>query len=196
MKEDLTAEGEAILGDVGTIQPTGYLPLYCQIIDYIVQSQISSFSLAFVVIFALMVLVFRSLRLGALSVLPNTFPVFLTLGLMGIAGIHLDLGTVTIAAVVIGIVVDDTIHFLYRYKVELQAARGDHERAVERTCATAGAALTATTLILAAGFLVLTLASVKSVIYFGLLTSTAMVAGLLGDRIIMPALLTAIRPRL
>ena len=196
LKEDLTAEGEAILGDVGTIQPTGYLPLYCQIIDYIVQSQISSFSLAFVVIFALMVLVFRSLRLGALSVLPNTFPVFLTLGLMGIAGIHLDLGTVTIAAVVIGIVVDDTIHFLYRYKVELQAARGDHERAVERTCATAGAAMTATTLILAAGFLVLTLASVKSVIYFGLLTSTAMVAGLLGDLIIMPALLTAIRPRL
>lgn len=196
LKEDLTAEGEAILGDVGTIQPTGYLPLYCQIIDYIVQSQISSFSVAFVVIFVLMVLVFRSLRLGALSVLPNAFPVFLTLGLMGVAGIHLDLGTVTIAAVVIGIVVDDTIHFLYRYKVELQASGGDHERAVERTCATAGAAMTATTLILAAGFMVLTLASVKSVIYFGLLTSTAMVAGLLGDLIIMPALLTAIRPRL
>lgn len=193
---DMTAAGDTILGSHGTIQPTGYLPLYCQIIDYIVQSLISSFSLAFAVIFALMVLVFRSLRLGALSVLPNTFPIFLTLGMMGIAGIHLDLATVTIAAVVIGIVVDDTIHFLYRYRVELAAAEGDHERAAERTCATAGAAMTATTLILAAGFLVLTLASVKSVIYFGLLTSTAMIAGLLGDLVILPALLTAIRPRL
>jgi len=196
LMDDLTASGEAILGSHGAIQRTGYLPLYCQIIDYIVQSQISSFSLAFAVIFALMVLVFRSLRLGALSVLPNTFPIFLTLGLMGIARIHLDLATVTIAAVVIGIVVDDTIHFLYRYRVELAASGGDHERAAERTCATAGAAMTATTLILAAGFGVLCLASVKSVIYFGLLTSTAMLAGLLGDLVIMPALLTAIRPRL
>ncbi len=194
--DDLTLEGEGIIGDTGEIQRTGYLPLYCQIIDYIVQSQISSFSLAFVVIFVLMVLVFRSLRLGALSVLPNVFPVFLTLGMMGLVGIHLDLGTVTIAAVVIGIVVDDTIHFLYRYRVELRAAEGDHELAAERTCATAGAAMTATTMILAAGFLVLTLASVKSVIYFGLLTASAMGAGLLGDLVILPALLVAIRPRL
>ena len=194
--DDAMIQGEDALGEFGVIQPTGYLPLYCQIIDYIVQSQISSFSLAFAVIFVLMVVVFRSIKLGALSVMPNIFPIFLTLGFMGLLGIHLDLATVTIAAVVIGIVVDDTIHFLYRYKVELTASDGDHARAVERTCATAGAAMTATTCILTAGFLVMTLAGVKSVIYFGLLTSFAMVAGLLGDLIILPALLVTIRPRL
>ncbi len=194
--DDATALGEEAIGDAGIIQPTGYLPLYCQIIDYVVESQISSFSLAFAVIFVLMIVVFRSIKLGALSVMPNVFPIFLTLGIMGLVGIHLDLATVTIAAVVIGIVVDDTIHFLYRYKVELAESGGDHEHAVKRTCATAGAAMTATTCILTAGFLVLTLAGVKSVIYFGLLTSTAMIAGLLGDLIILPALLVTIRPRL
>ncbi len=193
---DTRAEGERIIGDAGTIEPTGYLPLYCSIIDYVVESQISSFSLAFAVIFVLMIVVFRSVRLGALSVMPNVFPIFLTLGIMGLVGIHLDLATVTIAAVVIGIVVDDTIHFLYRYRAELHDVPGDHERAVERACTTAGAAMTCTTLILCAGFLTLTLAGVKSVIYFGLLTSTAMVAGLLGDLLILPALLVTIRPRL
>jgi len=194
--DDAMVLGDEAIGDAGTILPTGYLPLYCQIIDYVVESQISSFSLAFGVIFVLMVVVFRSIKLGALSVMPNVFPIFLTLGFMGLLGIHLDLATVTIAAVVIGIVVDDTIHFLYRYRVELAASDGDHEHAVQRTCATAGAAMTATTGILTAGFLVMTLAGVKSVIYFGLLTSVAMVAGLLGDLIILPALLVTIRPKL
>jgi len=193
---DMQALGEQALGETATIRPSGYLPLYCQIIDYVVESQISSFTLAFVVIFVLMVAVMRSLKLGALSVMPNVFPIFLTLGVMGIAGIHLDLATVTIAAVVIGIVVDDTIHFLYRYRSELRSNGGDHELAAERTCATAGSAMTATTMILAAGFLTLCLAGVKSVIYFGLLTSIAMVAGLLGDLIILPALLVTLRVRL
>ena len=194
--DDMQALADDTLGSAGTARPSGYLPLYCQIIDYVVESQISSFTLAFAVIFALMIIVFRSVKLGALSVMPNMFPIFLTLGVMGLVGIHLDLATVTIAAVVIGIVVDDTIHFLYRYRVELSAAAGDHERAAERTCATAGAAMTSTTMILTAGFLTLTLAGVKSVIYFGLLTSIAMVAGLLGDLIILPALLVTLRPRL
>jgi predicted RND superfamily exporter protein len=85
-----------------TIVPTGYIPLYVQMMDYIVASQISSFALAFVVIFGLLAILFRSFRLALLAVPPNILPIFLTLGVMGAAGIRLDVATVTIAALIMG----------------------------------------------------------------------------------------------
>ena len=103
--------------------------------------------------------------------------------------------TVTIAAVVIGIVVDDTIHFLHRFRHELSGC-GDYAEAALSTLATAGPALVGTSLILAGGFLVLALASVKSIVFFGLLSAVAMVSALVADLVVLPALLVAVRPRL
>jgi len=179
-----------------TLAASGYLPLYVKMMDYIVESQLVSFGLAFVVVFVLIGLLFKSLRMAALSVLPNVLPLFVTLGVMGLAGIRLDVATVTITAIVIGIAVDDTIHYLYRFRTELARCAGDHAEAVRRTSATAGRAIWATTLILCLGFSVLAGASVKSVSYFGLLTALALAVAVVGDLLVLPALLVSLKPKL
>ncbi len=178
-----------------TITPSGYLPLYVTMMDYVVRSQVTSFAFAFIVIFALLALLFRSARMALLAVPANLLPLFVTLGVMGFAGIRLDVATVTIAAIVLGLVVDDTTHFLYRFR-ELLRESGDPEEAVRGTLATTGVAMAVTTLVLVLGFGVLGLATVKSVAYFGLLSATAMASALLADVVLLPALLVTIRPRL
>jgi len=195
--------GEAIdrlvaLADLPTdarIVPSGYVPLYVTMMDYVVRSQITSFAAAFVIIFALLALMYRSLRMAVLAVPANLFPLFLTLGLMGLAGIRLDVATVTIAAIVLGLVVDDTTHFLYRFRESLRVS-GDHEAAVRESLRTTGVAMATTSIVLVAGFSVLVLATVKSVAAFGLLIAVALASALLGDLVVLPALLVTLRPRL
>ncbi len=197
---DLIARAEALakdtLPDTVTVEPSGYLPLYVKMMDYVVESQVSSFGAAFVVVFLLIGLLFRSLKITALAVLPNVLPVFVTLGVMGMLEINLDVATVTITSIIMGIVVDDTIHYLHRFREELKAHDGDFLAASRGAAIKCGRAIGATTVIFTAGFLVLGLASVKSVVYFGLLTSLAMVVALIGDLLILPAVLVALEPRL
>lgn len=177
------------------VRATGYLPLYVKMMDYVVESQVSSFGIAFAVVFLLIGVLFRSVRMTALAVLPNVLPVFVTLGVMGFFGINLDVATVTITAIIIGIVVDDTIHYLHRFRAELVKADGDFGAAADATALGCGRAIGATTLIFTVGFLVLGMASVKSIVYFGLLTALAMVVALLGDLLILPAILLTLKPR-
>lgn len=177
------------------VVPSGYLPLYVTMMDYVVRSQIDSFAIAFLAIFALIGVLFRSARMTLLAVPGNLLPVFATLGLMGVAGIRLDVATVTIAALVLGLVVNDTIHFLFRFRDAL-ARSGDHEQAVRDTVRTTGVAIASTSLCLTLGFAVLALAQVKSVAFFGLLTAFAMASALVADLVLLPALLVVLRPRL
>lgn len=178
------------------VAPAGYLPLYVTMMDYIVDSQVTSFAFAFVFVFLLVGILFRSATIAALSVLPNLLPVFAMLGLMGWAGINLDVATVTITAIVLGIAVDDTIHYLFRYREELRAADGDHAAAAVATARGAGPAILATTVVLCAGFLVLAFAGVKSIAYFGVLSSFAFAVAVVGDLVVLPALLSLIKPKL
>ncbi|MCP4921419.1 MAG: MMPL family transporter [Proteobacteria bacterium] len=175
--------------------PSGYLPLYAKMMDYIVVSQLTSFGLAFVIVFGLLALLFRSIRVAALAVPANLLPVLFVLGLMGVLGIRLDVATVTIAAIVLGLVVDDTVQFLYRFRAEFDVDQ-DHEAAVRRSVGSVGRSLAVTTVVLALGFSVLGLANVKSVIYFGLLISAAMVFALLMDLLVLPAVIMLVRPKL
>jgi predicted RND superfamily exporter protein len=177
------------------IVPTGYLPLYVTMMDYVVSSQIASFAMAFVVIFGLLAALFRSARMALLAMPANLLPLFLTLGVMGVAGIRLDVATVTIAALVLGLVVDDTTHFLFRFREQLHAGL-THEQAVQQTLSTTGVAMTTTTVVLVLGFTVLGLATVKSVAYFGVLSAIALSTALVADVLLMPALLVVLRPRL
>ncbi len=175
--------------------PSGYLPLYVKMMEYIVSSQIRSFGLAFVVVFTLLALLFRSIRVASLAVPANLVPVLLILGVMGTVGVRLDVATVTIAAVVLGLVVDDTVQFLYRLRAELQK-QGDHEQALRATVSSVGRSLAQTTIVLALGFSVLGLANVKSVVWFGLLISLALVFALLFDLLVLPAMVMLTKPRL
>ncbi|MCO4744052.1 MAG: MMPL family transporter [Proteobacteria bacterium] len=177
------------------LEATGYLPLYVTMMDYVVQSQVSSVAVAFVVIFSLLTVLFGSLRLALLAVPANLVPIFMTLGLMGALGIRLDVATVTIAAIVLGLVVDDSLHFLYRYREALRAGCG-HEDAVRDSLSHAGVAMMTTTVALSLGFGVLGLAEVKSVAFFGVLSATAMVVALLADVMLLPALIAFSRPNI
>ncbi|HJN73530.1 MAG TPA: MMPL family transporter [Myxococcota bacterium] len=190
-----TVLAQADMPEGVTLVPSGYLPLYVKMMDYIVESQLKSFGLAFVVVFLLLALLFRSMRIAALAIPANLVPVLFVLGVMGLAEIRLDVATVTIAAIVFGLVVDDTVQFLYRFRAELRAD-GDHEGAIRRTVGSVGRSLAVTTIVLALGFSVLALAEVKSVVYFGVLISIAMLFALLVDLLVLPAVIMLIRPRL
>ncbi len=179
-----------------TLTPAGYLPLYVRMMDFIVRSQVTSFGLAFVVVFALIALLFRSVRLAALAIPANLLPVLVTLGAMGLLGVRLDVATVTIAAVVLGLVVDDTVQFLYRLRHELGVHGEDVDAGVRAAVGTVGRSLAITTVVLVLGFSVLGLAQIKSVIWFGLLIALAMGSALIADLLVLPALVSLLRPRL
>ena len=178
----------SLLGDEG-LQPDGYVPLYVIMIEYILASQVRSFCIAFILVFGLIGLAFRSLRITLICVLPNLAPVLLVLGYMGFAGIPLDIGTAMIAAVLLGIVVDDTIHFVSRFRRETDLSPGDIDGPVNKAVEGAGPAIVATSVILAAGFFILSLASVHSIANFGTLCGLAVLAALAADLLFLPALL-------
>jgi uncharacterized protein len=193
----LTARAREIFRQVGFdprmldgegLRAEGYIPLYVVMNNYILESQVASFVIAFVLVFGLLGLIFRSVRLFAACLFPNVLPVVLMLGFMGFAGITLDIGTVMIAAVMLGIVVDDTIHFLYRFRREALGTPDVSDR-IRATLREAGPAVVTTCVILASGFLILGLASIQSIANFGILSAVTLVVALFCDLLLLPSLL-------
>lgn len=172
---------------------TGIGALWLKLMDYIVSSQIQGFLLAFVAIGAMMVAIFRSFSLGTIAMLPNLSPVAVVLGTMGFAGVFLDYSKIMIAAVAIGIAVDDTIHLVMRYRHEFQRC-GNYAQALEEALVDVGRALFITSVALVAGFLVLTLSVLASEVTQGLLLATTIVVALIADFFLMPALVLTFRP--
>jgi predicted RND superfamily exporter protein len=156
----------------------------------LVDALVNSFGLALLVIVGMIAIIFRSLRAAALSLIPNVLPILLTLGLMGWAGIPLNVATMTIAAVVFGLVVDDTIH-LFRHYVDARC-EGGPVAAIRESAHHTGRRMAITTSVLAAGFLVLCFAQIKSVAWVGLLSAVAIVVALAADLLVLPAVLAAI----
>jgi predicted RND superfamily exporter protein len=172
---------------------TGIGALWLTLLDYIVSSQIQGFLIAFAVVGGMMFLLFRSLRTGIVSLLPNLSPVFLTLGVMGWSGIPLDYNKVFIAGVALGIAVDDTIHLLARYRHEF-LARGDYQEALMAALSDVGRALFITSVALVLGFLVFTLSVMDSSATFGVLLATTIVVALVADFLFLPALVMTLEP--
>ena len=139
-------------------------------------------------------LLFRSLSLGLLALLPNVLAAALVLGLMGWIGLPLDLMTITIAAIVIGIGVDDTIHYIHRYREEV-AMDGDSRAALLRTHRSIGHAIFFTSVTVMAGFSILGLSNFNPTVYFGLLTALSMALALLANLTLLPALLLLAKGR-
>ncbi|MEW5736522.1 MAG: MMPL family transporter [Thermodesulfobacteriota bacterium] len=172
---------------------TGMGALWIRLIDYIVSSQIWGFLLAFAVIAVMMCVVFGSLRLGLLSMIPNLAPVVVTLGIMGWTGITLDYVKLLIACIAIGIAVDDTVHLVTRFRHFFYAA-GRYETALTRSVTDVGRALFITTAVLVAGFAVFIFSDMHSIATFGLLTAGTLITALAADFFLMPALLLVFRP--
>ncbi|MCA9679319.1 MAG: MMPL family transporter [Kofleriaceae bacterium] len=189
---DRRADAETAHVDV---RPSGYLPLYVRITQNITTAQLQSGITAFVLVTLVMSLMLRSLKLGLLSMVPNLLPAMMTLGLMGFVGIPLDLATVLIAAIVIGISVNDTSHIMFRFRHEHRRTPDDPDAAMHRMMLGTGRPVVMSSLILIAGFAVLLGASVKSVYYFGLLTTITTLSALISDLLVTPALILLVNKK-
>ena len=186
--ERLEALAKEEFGEVAHVQANGYLPLYASVIYHIVDSQIRSLAIAIFLILFLMTLWLRSIRLAIISLIPNLFPVLVMLGVMGFFGIYVDAVTAVVAAIVIGVAIDDTVHFLHSWRGAEREGKS-WSGCVERAFHEVGPAICITTLLLVTGYSVLLLADLVTVVYFGLLTIVAALAALVGELLLLPLLL-------
>ncbi|MCW8137997.1 MAG: MMPL family transporter, partial [Planctomycetota bacterium] len=185
--ERIRADGRELVEPVGArLEPAGYGPLYLALIDHLISGQLWSLLTTSLVIVVVLAVLFRSVRYALLSLPANVVPVLATLGFMGWTGIALDGATVLIASIALGVAVDDTIHFVFRLR-ELAESGKDDPAALEETMRTTGRAILASSLVIALGFAVVSLASLKSVALFGVLTAVTMISALLGELVITPA---------
>ena len=173
---------------------TGVVRVSHNVQEYILTTQIDSLSMAVVTSVVTMGLLLGSARLGLFAMIPNLIPLGMTLGLMGMIGIPLNVGTVMIAAVVLGIIVDDTVHFLICYRRAYGSGLSVH-RAVLHTLDKIGRPIVATSIVLTAGFWVMMLATFRPNVNFGLLSGVAIMIGLMADLMVLPAALAVVRPR-
>ncbi len=167
---------------------TGLVPLLVDMQDRLLESQIRSFGLAFLLIGPVIALLLRSVRYAALSLAPNLTPIVLALGIMSLFDIALDPATVMIAGIALGIAVDDTIHLLESYLRRRRAGAGADE-AIDDSMQTVGRAMMRTSVVATVGFLVLCFSEFLPLLYFGLFTAVAMLAAMVADLVVLPALL-------
>ena len=126
--------------------------------------------------------------------IPNLLPIAVILGFMGWFHIKLDVATVMIASIAIGIAVDDTIHFIVRFR-QYKPSPGDYAGPIQATLSSTGKPIVFTSVVTICGFLVLCFSDFKPMSYFGLLTSVTIIAALIGDLVVLPALLVACKVR-
>ncbi len=176
-----------------TADKNGIGALWMKLIDYIVESQIKGFLLAFLVISVMMCILFKSVRIGLLAMIPNLAPVFVALGLMGWLHVTLDYTKLLIGCVAIGIAVDDTIHLITRFRHEF-FRKGNYEEALKVTMTDVGRALFITSVVLVSGFLVLLTSTMDSTMLFGMLLAVAVSVALIADFFLMPALVLLFHP--
>lgn len=182
--EDVSAE---------QVKLTGMVVLYNNLLQSLFRSQILTLGTVFFAILIMFALLFRSVKIASVAIIPNIIAAVLVLGLMGALSIPLDIMTITIAAISIGIAVDDTIHYVHRFGTELKID-GDYRAAVKRSHGSIGRAMYYTTITIIVGFSILSLSDFIPTIYFGLLTAFAMFTALLADLTILPLLLVMVKP--
>lgn len=182
-----------IFGTTATVEMAGHLYWMKAMNDLLGAGQKQSFLTAIIIITLLMTLCLRSLKLGVLSIIPNIFPVLITLGLMGLTGMYMDMPLMSFSAIIIGVAVDDTIHFLFRFKKEF-TRHASYSNAIESTLLSVGKPLLFTTVTLALGFSVLSFSDLTGVAKFGGLACFAFSWALLADFFFVPSLLLIFKP--
>lgn len=175
-----------------SVRMTGTLYLLNKSADKVSRGQVESLALAVFVIFLVMSLLFVSFKFGLLSMVPNILPIVVLFGIMGLLNIPLDLSTSIIAGIVIGIAVDDTIHFLAQFNHNVNTVY-DEQEAVRATMATTGRPMTFTTATLCMGFLVVSFSDFQPIYHFGLLTGFILFVCLVCDLVMLPAILRFVK---
>jgi predicted RND superfamily exporter protein len=194
MLEDIRAYARDSLDIADTdIHLTGMMVMFNNMLKELFNSQQSSIGLVIGLAFIMFIVLLRSVLLAIIGLLPNIFAAGIILAFMGFAGIPLDLMTITIAALVIGIGVDDAIHYLHRFRAEFYKT-GNVIESVQRCHASTGHALYFTSITVIAGFSVLAFSNFVPTIHFGLLTSLAMIIALCANLALLPSMLVFFHP--
>jgi len=170
------------------VETTGMVPLLINTFAGSVHSSVTSYTIAFIAITFMMMLILGSGRVGLLSMIPNLTPIILGLLLMYIMNIPLDMFTLLIGSIAIGLAVDDTIHFMHNFR-RYYLESGDSTKAIQMTFLTTGKAMVITTIVLSLGFYAYMMAQMISVQNFGLLTGTVILFALLADLFLAPSLM-------
>ena len=144
-------------------------------------------------IFAMFLVLFRNIKLSLIGVVPNFIAAFFILGIIGLLGIPLDMMTITIAAITIGIAVDNSIHYIYRFKEEFNVLR-DYKSTIKTCHATVGKAILNTSITIVFGFSILVLSKFIPTIYFGIFTGLAMLLAMVSVLTLLPSLILFIKP--
>ena len=172
---------------------TGISVIYSNLLQSLFGSLFGSMGIVFVSIFIMFLVLFRSFNLALLGLIPNFLSAGAVIGTIGLIGIPLDVMTVTVAAVSIGMGVDNTIHYIFRFKKEFESTQ-NYLVSSKNTHITIGKALlfTSTTIIL--GFLSLTMSNFNPTVYFGIFTALAMTMAIMSSLVLLPALLIKLKP--
>ena len=172
---------------------TGISVIYSNLLQSLFGSLFGSMGIVFVSIFIMFLVLFRSFNLALLGLIPNFLSAGAVIGTIGLIGIPLDVMTVTVAAVSIGMGVDNTIHYIFRFKKEFESTQ-NYLVSSKNTHITIGKALlfTSTTIIL--GFLSLTMSNFNPTVYFGIFTALAMTMAIISSLVLLPALLIKLKP--
>ncbi|MCB4753553.1 MAG: MMPL family transporter [Sulfurovum sp.] len=176
------------------VEVTGMVSLLINTFSQAVHSAIQSYFIAFTLISLMMILILGSVRLGLFSMIPNLVPIILGLFIMVLKPISLDMFTLLIGSIAIGLAVDDTIHFMHNFK-RYYRQTGDSAEAIRLTFFTTGKALVITSMVLSLGFFSFMMGTMISVQNFGLLTGSVIIFALLSDLLIAPAMMIVIAKR-
>ena len=171
----------------------GVLILFNNLLQSLFKSQILTLGLVMIGIFAMFLVLFRNIKLSLIGVVPNFIAAFFILGIIGMLSIPLDLMTITIAAITIGIAVDNSIHYIYRFKEEFHKIK-DYKETLETCHSTVGAAILNTSITIVFGFSILVLSKFIPTIYFGIFTGLAMLLAMISVLTLLPSLILVIKP--
>ncbi|WP_345984351.1 MMPL family transporter [Sulfurimonas sp. HSL-1656] len=188
---------DGLINEVGIppehLHISGLMVLYNNMLQSLFNSQIATLGVMAVLLFLMFWALFRSFMTAVVAIIANLVPVGTVFGVMGWSDIPLDMMTITIAAISIGIAVDDTIHYIHRFRIEL-AKDGDYVAAMHRSHESIGYAMSYTSAAIMIGFVILVLSVFIPTIYFGLLTVLVMFMAIVADLLLLPKLILLLRP--
>jgi len=171
----------------------GVLILFNNLLQSLFKSQILTLGFVMIGIFVMFLILFRNIKLSLIGVVPNFIAAFFILGIIGLAGIPLDMMTITIAAITIGIAVDNSIHYIYRFKEEFSKIK-NYKKTLTLCHSTVGMAILNTSITIVFGFSILVLSNFIPTIYFGIFTGIAMLLAMISVLTLLPALLLTFKP--
>jgi predicted RND superfamily exporter protein len=173
---------------------TGSMVLMSQTFYAAIKSMAKSYIYASIIITILMIVLIGKFKIGLLSMIPNLFPIVFMIGIMGWVNMHMDLFTMLVGSIALGLAVDDTIHFLHNFRRYFEE-NGDAKDAVLKTLNTAGRAMIVTTCVLSVGFYIFMFASMNNYFNFGVLTGSTIILALMSDFFIAPALMVLVNKK-